>query len=493
MAASDAKPFPLKNQAYRVYFPLLDADGDLVGGMAGLDSEVSKDGATFANCTNEATEILTIVHDVNDTTNAVTAADATNQATLNTLLNEIKTDYNAHRVSTTFHDAADSTNVVASADATDAATSVTLANEIKADYNAHRSQSDVHPHDDSANAVSSADATDEASCITLANEIKTDYNAHLTATAGSGMAYLDLTQTEMNADTTAIVVKSSTTGAKTTPIVLYPAESTDIPVNLTAIGGVVQSLTDFKDLVDTGYDPSTHLSAADIKYINGTNAGADLLSMVTCGYDDSACVMQADLTHIHGTALTETAGQLAAAFKKLFDVATPLLVASDVMVGTDAAALATTALSNVTWTDAKAAEITAIDVLTEGGGSGDLAAIKTQVDAILDLERESGVVTVTDAETTLYEDAAPTKNKLGIVVKIDMAALEAADTFVVKEKYKDESGGAYQVVDEVSYTGVQTNPLRIIALTPYRYGAIITMQRTAGTNRSIEWESFVEE
>ena len=64
------------------------------------------------------------------------------------------------------------------------------------------------------------------------------------------------------------------------------------PVNITQIGGVVQSLTDFKDFVDTGYDPSTH-------------------------------VAQSDLTYIHGTALTETAGQLAASFKKFFDVATP--------------------------------------------------------------------------------------------------------------------------------------------------------------------------
>ncbi len=41
---------------------------------------------------------------------------------------------------------------------------------------------------------------------------------------------------------------------------------------------------------------------------------------------------------ILGTALTETsAGYLAAAFKKLFDVATPLLVASDAMRGTDGA------------------------------------------------------------------------------------------------------------------------------------------------------------
>lgn len=113
MASSDARPMPLKNAAYRVTFPLLDADGDLVSGAAGLDSEISKDGGTFADCTNEATEIAT----------------------------------------------------------------------------------------------------------------------------SSGVYYLDLTSTEMNADTVALIIKTSTSGAKTTPIVLYPVEATDISVNVTAWNG----------------------------------------------------------------------------------------------------------------------------------------------------------------------------------------------------------------------------------------------------------------
>ncbi len=71
------------------------------------------------------------------------------------------------------------------------------------------------------------------------------------------------------------------------------------------------------------------------RYMRGTDS-ALLAASVTIA--DGA--IKSDLTHIHGSALTETAGQLAAAFKKLFDVATPLLVASDVMVGTDSAALA---------------------------------------------------------------------------------------------------------------------------------------------------------
>ena len=113
MASTDARPMPLKNTAYRVYLPILDADGDLVTGATGLDSEISKDGGTFADCTNEATEIAT----------------------------------------------------------------------------------------------------------------------------SSGMYYLDLTSTEMNADAVCIIVKTSSSGAKTTPIVLYPAEATDIPVNVTAWNG----------------------------------------------------------------------------------------------------------------------------------------------------------------------------------------------------------------------------------------------------------------
>ena len=99
MASTDASAFPIKNKALRITFPLFDNDGDLVTGAAGLDSEVSKDGGSFTDCTNEATEI-----------------------------------------------------------------------------------------------------------------------------GASGIYYLDLVQAEMNADTVAIIVKTSTTDAKTTPMIFYPVE-----------------------------------------------------------------------------------------------------------------------------------------------------------------------------------------------------------------------------------------------------------------------------
>lgn len=59
MAASDARPMPRKNTAFRVTFPIFNSSGDLATGASGLDSEVSIDGGTFADCTNEATEIAT--------------------------------------------------------------------------------------------------------------------------------------------------------------------------------------------------------------------------------------------------------------------------------------------------------------------------------------------------------------------------------------------------------------------------------------------------
>jgi len=57
MASTDARAIPYKSAAWRVTFPIFDADGDPVSGATGLDSEVSKDGGAFADCTNEATEI----------------------------------------------------------------------------------------------------------------------------------------------------------------------------------------------------------------------------------------------------------------------------------------------------------------------------------------------------------------------------------------------------------------------------------------------------
>lgn len=56
---NNALPYPVYGAPWTIIVPVLDADGDLVTGAASLDSEISKNGDTFADCTNEATEIAT--------------------------------------------------------------------------------------------------------------------------------------------------------------------------------------------------------------------------------------------------------------------------------------------------------------------------------------------------------------------------------------------------------------------------------------------------
>lgn len=140
MAATDARPVPRKNIAYRVTFPILDADGDLVTGAAALDSEVSINGGTFADVTAEATEIAT----------------------------------------------------------------------------------------------------------------------------SSGVYFLDLTAAEMNGDTISIIVKTTTTGAKTTVIVMYPEEVGDYRVNVEQFGGTTGTFAAGRPEVNTSHVAGTTQTANDI-------------------------------------------------------------------------------------------------------------------------------------------------------------------------------------------------------------------------------------
>jgi len=60
MAASDAIAWPiLGGQPYRLYFSMRNTSGQLVKVWTGADSEISKDGGAFVDCTNEAVEIGT--------------------------------------------------------------------------------------------------------------------------------------------------------------------------------------------------------------------------------------------------------------------------------------------------------------------------------------------------------------------------------------------------------------------------------------------------
>lgn len=96
-----------------------------------------------------------------------------------TLLNELRTDYAAHRVLLSSHNSADATNVVAAPAAFDRASAITLANELKAKYSGHLSNAVAHNSADVTNVITVDDATDMDTLIALANNLKAKYTAHI--------------------------------------------------------------------------------------------------------------------------------------------------------------------------------------------------------------------------------------------------------------------------------------------------------------------------
>lgn len=182
MASTDATAIPVKNQAYRVTFPIWDADGDLVTGATGLDSEISKDGGTFTDCTNEATEIAT----------------------------------------------------------------------------------------------------------------------------SSGVYFLDLSSTEMNADTVAIIVKTSTVGAKTTPIILYPQEAGDINVDVTYWNGTAVASPD-----TAGYPKVTVKSGTGTGELNVASGvvDADVREIAGSSVSTSTAQIGVNVVNFGGSAGTFASGR----------------------------------------------------------------------------------------------------------------------------------------------------------------------------------------
>ena len=147
--------------------------------------------------------------------------------------------------------------------------------------------------------------------------------------------------------------------------------------------------------------------------------------------------LKADVAAILATALTEGAGgQLAAAFTKLFDVATPLLVASDAMRGTENAAPSATALSTAQWTNALA---TALNTLA-GHDPGSQLASSAEVTSITNNTRcvrsVPSVIERPDSGSTTYRIELLLYDNVG-----NMEAPDSAPTIaLVNQGGTDRSG-----------------------------------------------------
>jgi len=70
---------------------------------------------------------------------------------------------------------------------------------------------------------------------------------------------------------------------------------------------------------------------------------------------------------------------------------------------------------------------------------------------------------------------------------IDFTAMQAGDTIVIREYLKLESGGSYVKYAEETYSDAQALPACWIDTKPAKYGLRITLEQTAGTNRTFPY------
>jgi len=122
-----------------------------------------------------------------------------------------------------------------------------------------------------------------------------------------------------------------------------------------------------------------------------------------------------------------------------------------------------------------------------------LATVSAVTNALPTLTETGGTVTTDGTEQNVYIDDVPLGVFRPVCVKIDFTNHTAGETVIVREYYRIKAGIADPILqDEVTYAGVPANPLITIDLTPNRYGARVTIEKTAGANRAYDWGAFYE-
>ncbi len=117
-------------------------------------------------------------HKVNDVTNVLTLGVTDNLDEVIDLEQELITQYEAHLASTTHHRGADSTNTVTELGVPKEI--YALLDELKIDYEAHRVivSASIHAGTDAVNVITAANATTKALAVTLANDLKVQFVAN---------------------------------------------------------------------------------------------------------------------------------------------------------------------------------------------------------------------------------------------------------------------------------------------------------------------------
>lgn len=225
------------------------------------------------------------------------------------------------------------------------------------------------------------------------------------------------------------VTEDGTTGWYKCALAQADTNGNNIGFNFTGTGAVPQTI----NIITDGSPPDINLKNAagtavtldannvlnvSAKYLAGTaltarDIGASVLLSAGTGtgqLDFTSGITKSNLTQILGTTLTETAGQIAAAFKKFFNIATPAAT-MDHLVLVDTVTTATTATN-----------------LTNAPTNGDLTAtMKTSVQTAADAAITANTLLTTNLDAAISSRATPA-NILTTALTEAYAGLHAAPT-----------------------------------------------------------------
>ncbi len=203
----------------------------------------------------------------------------------------------------------------------------------------------------------------------------------------------------------------------------------------------------------TGLDgqPRTDLMGEDLDFEAGAGARKSRI-------DAAISAVKAKTDIIGASVALESAGNLAAVKTKTD--ALPADPASNTQVNTRASA--------IDYTAGRAAKIDKIqDFLEEGTG------------------------TLTADGTEQIVRAYTGTGKLHVY--IDLFNMAAPDTTTIRQFMMIKTAGTYRKFAEEIYSGVQALPLLHILMRPGKFGVKITLQQTAPTYKTYDWESLVEQ
>lgn len=176
---------------------------------------------------------------------------------------------------------------------------------------------------------------------------------------------------------------------------------------LVSIQDDVDAIKTKTDTIPTWPSNFEHLSITDTTgLVDITQAAADKVWSTTARVltaNTNLANIEVDLTKIHGSAITETAGQLAAGFTKFFDVATPVLTCESVNQAQDNA----TTAEIVTALEANGTKLDHLWEMTEDdGGTRRLTANALETAPSGGLNAGQVAAAVWDAVAASYDDAS---------------------------------------------------------------------------------------